>query len=478
MRADKLSMIPSIVSIADIGASAKRGYFFLRTFYDAFDGPVYAVKPGLGGKTIDEMPRVRCVDRLADIPATEPVDFAFVETPREAVPGIVQDCIEKGVKLVAIFSAGFADAGDETGLALQARIDELLRGVENPPAVIGPNGMGLFVPAIGLRWRPTLPLVPGPAGIVAQSGGLCNLLVHGLVARGIGISAALSIGNAADVTAVDVLHYLGSDSCTRFIIAYIEGTGHGQGRALLDAIAAVGKPVIAVKGGLSAQGSRAAGSHTAALAGDARAWYAALRQAGAIVASSFQDILDISSIVDARGVTATCRAAVVSMSGGYAVICSDVLAAHGIDVPPLGSGEMTGPWRAGTSLSNPVDVGATIYDTRAYARIIDTILTDESIDCIIAEIAPFYVAHPMNRNVDLATELPAILGAARSKRDVTIIAIVENTGDDETKKRLVEALRAAGIPACDDILHVARALQAVTRAARDFSANDASRARR
>jgi acetyltransferase len=454
-----LSFISSIRSIAVIGASKKRNYFFLKTFHDSFIGKIYAIKPG--GEKIGEFPDVDVYERVTDVPDDEPVDFAFIEVPREHVPQVIGDCAAKGVKLASIYSSGFADAGTDEGRDLQ---EEVLQAASGTTRLLGPNGMGLYYPRLGIRWRPSLPQVYGTVGLIVQSGGLCNLLIHGLAAEGLPISKAFSIGNAADINAIDVLSYFKDDPETSVIVVYLEGLPAGRGRQFMDVLSSCEKPVIFVKGGKTAAGSRAVRSHTATVAGVSEIWTAVVRQVGGIPAETFDDIVSAVKFLKAVGQVPIGNACMLTLSGGYAVICSDVLTGHGIVIADFSNQvreALAGILNSvGTSINNPIDIGGFIYDVDKIEAILDIVLEDGGIDGVIFEITPVYIAAQM-RGDSLGVELAPMLDRVKQRHRKPILSIVENVGYDDIKHDLKRDLTALGIPVYDDIMQVARTLKSI-----------------
>lgn len=462
-----LPCIASIKSIADIGASKKRHYVYLKTFHATFKGKIYAINPTI--KEIPEFPDVTVHARVTDIPDDEPVDFAFIEVPREHVIGVVKDCARKGVKLAAIFSSGFADAGTEEGRKLQEELARVIRDEGHGLHVIGPNGMGLYHPRLGIRWRPSLPVEHGGTGIVAQSGGFSNLLIHGLSAAGMPVSTALSIGNAMDITALDAIAFFKDDPETSIIVAYLEGIPERSGQEFMSLLHSCKKPVILVKAGRTTNGSKAARSHTASLVGNYAMWLEASKKAGAVLVETFEDVINVAKFVTSYGVKPIKNACMLTLSGGYGVICSDALASHGIDMPDFSGNErLNAALRGeissvGTSIGNPVDVGAFIYDVPKLETIALAVLDDSSVDGLIFEIAPLYVASSIRPEVHLETELPAMLGRVKQHGNKPVIVITENIGYDSVKNDIENRLRSFKIPVFSDILHVARALGYVNR---------------
>ena len=137
----------------------------------------------------------------------------------------MDECVKKGVKLVTVFTSEFSDAGTQEGEALEK---ELLRRAQNKVRILGPNGLGLYYPKIGMAWRPNFPTTSGNIGFIAQSGGICNIAIYSAIELGISYSKVFSFGNGMDLDFVDLLHYLINDPETNIILCYLEGIKQGR----------------------------------------------------------------------------------------------------------------------------------------------------------------------------------------------------------------------------------------------------------
>lgn len=451
--------------MADIGASKKRNFFFLRTFHETFKGKIYAINPGL--EKIGEFPDVEVYNRITEIPQTEQVDFAFIEVPRDKVVSVVEDCILKGVKLVAIFTANFADEHTEEGQKAQ---DELIKISRGKIRIIGPNGMGLYYPRLGIRWRASLPIVIGKTGIVAQSGGLCNLMIHGLTSENVGISKAFSIGNAIDINVLDVLNYYKEDPETDLLAAYVEGLPNNAGKKLIEIMSETNKPIVILKGGRSEIGSRAAVSHTASLVGSFQIWQNALKQAGGLLVETFEDLVDTMKYLKMVGMRKMENICLASLSGGYGVICSDTLAEHKLNMPYFKEGSVIRErlsklfTERGTSYNNPIDLAVTIYDPPKLEQIFRIILDESNIDGIIFEIAALYLVYSMKANINLSEELFKVLNNIKKDYRKPILVIIQDIGYREAQSALKDKLQSIDIPVYSDILHIARVLKRLNQA--------------
>jgi acyl-CoA synthetase (NDP forming) len=223
--------------------------------------------------------------------------------------------------------------------------------------------------------------------------------------------------------------------------------------------------VILVKGGRTASGSKAALSHTASLVGNFAAWQAVARQAGVYLVETFEDVIDLAKHVTYHGKRRVKSACMLTLSGGYGVICSDTLTSYDIVLPDFaGNARLQESLRyvlgsVGTSIGNPVDVGAFIYDVSKLETIANAVLSEPTIDALIFEIAPLYVASSLRPDVHLETELPDMLERVKKASRKPVLVICEDIGFDAVRNDIVSRLRKVQIPVYADIMHVARVLR-------------------
>ncbi|GAG49986.1 unnamed protein product, partial [marine sediment metagenome] len=196
------------------------------------------------------------------------------------------------MKCIHFFTAGFSETGEEELAELEAQVVQ--RAVEAGIRVIGPNCMGLYVPASRLAFMPGFTTEPGTVAFISQSGGNATEMVYSSAPRGVRYSKVVSYGNAADIDEGELLDYLAADPESEIICAYIEGVK--DGRCFFQAMrrAAAAKPVIVLKGGRTEAGTRAVHSHTGSLAGSAEVFDGLLRQVGAVRADSVEEMVDLA----------------------------------------------------------------------------------------------------------------------------------------------------------------------------------------
>ena len=330
------------------------GGLFLNSLLDQDYGRqhgLYAVNPKL-----EEVNGVRCYPSVLDCP--EPVDHVISQIPAEGLPGLVDECIEKGVRSIHSFTAGLSETGEAELADVEHEIVSKLQaaGIR----LIGPNCMGLYVPGVGLSFFPGLPKQPGNVFMLSQSGANAGVMLRSLTERGIRFSKGVSYGNGADLRGHDFLDYALADTQSEYVVGYVEGVR--DGRAFFAALKRLAreKPTVLLKGGITSDGARAANSHTGSLAGSVQVFDAMCRQAGAWRAERMDELLDLATVVtskvrDVRGPNVT----LIGAGGGFAVLSSDQIALAGLRVPPLPEAVQAELREfipiAGTSVRNPVD---------------------------------------------------------------------------------------------------------------------------
>ena len=343
----------AIVGVPRDVRSPRGGGFLLALMEQGFHErkPLYLVNPN-----VDEIRGLACYPSLLDTPG--PVDHVISSVPARAVEELVEQAIEKGVRSIHFFTAGFAESGEPHLSKLQ---DEVIgRATAAGIRVIGPNCMGLYVPSEGLAFQGGFPTEPGRVMGISQSGGNAMEIVFGLAQRGVRFSKLVSFGNGADVAAPELFDYAAGDPESDVVISYLEGADNG--RALFEAVrrCAREKPTIILKGGLTAAGARAANSHTASLAGSQEIFEAMCRQTGAIRAETMEELHDllIGVTTNVRHVQGG-RAMMVGGGGGFSVLAADAMARVGVDLPELAEQTTAGLRElmpvAGNSIRNPID---------------------------------------------------------------------------------------------------------------------------
>ena len=372
---------PRSVAIAGVSIQqpgfAGVGVGFLLSLMELGFPAIYPVNP-----KYQEIEGLRCYASVLDIDG--PVDHVISSVPARIVPQLVEDCIAKGVRSVHFFTAGFRETGDDEMAELERQVVGRLTGAGI--RVFGPNCMGLYVPESKLAFMLGFPAEAGPVGFISQSGGNAGEMIYTAAVRGIRFSKVVSYGNASDIEESALLSYLAADPRTEVICAYIEGVK--DGRRFFEAVreAAAAKPVIVLKGGRTAAGTRAVMSHTASLAGSLAVFDSLCRQVNAVRASSVEEMADLTVAFRYMSAPAGPGVAVVGGGGGFSVFAADEIVDAGLQCPVLPDdtqkalGEINPV--AGTSVRNPVDTIA-IFEAPKLEQTLRIIGEAENIDVIL-----------------------------------------------------------------------------------------------
>ncbi|NLT73373.1 MAG: acetate--CoA ligase family protein [Chloroflexi bacterium] len=372
-------------SIAVIGASAdstKLGYQVLSNLVSSgFPGAIYPINP-----TATEILGLKVFKSVLDVPG--PIDMVVILIPSRAVVSVMRECGQKGVQGAVIITAGFREAGPG-GVALEKELLEVAD--EYGIRVIGPNCLGIidtFVP-MNVSFAAGTPK-SGSIAFMSQSGALCTAILDYALAETIGFSHFVSLGNKADVDEVSLLEAWGDDDRTNVIIAYIEGLKDGA-QFIKQARATAGRmPIIAVKSGRTASGSRAVSSHTGSLAGADAAYSAGFKQAGVLRAETVEELFDFSTAFAYQPLLKGNRIAIVTNAGGPGVMATDALEMNGLvlaSLSPETQEALKSELPAAASAHNPVDV---LGDARSdrYMKALEVVLADANVDGVLVIVTP------------------------------------------------------------------------------------------
>ncbi len=310
-------------SVAVIGASRKPrkfGHVIFKNFIESeYKGKIYPINPKaekiLGFKTY---PSINAVpDKL---------DLAIIAIPAPIVPSIIDECLSKKINAAIIISGGFREIG-EKGNKLELEIKKKIEG--SNLRIIGPNCIGIYDPVNHVdtlflpRYRLRRPK-NGPIAFISQSGAFGSAVLDWAASQDIGISKFVSIGNKIDVDEVDLLNYLADDPQTRCIAVYVENIRRGRDFLRISSRITQKKPLIVLKGGLTNEGASAALSHTGSLAGSAKIYEGAFKQAGVIQSQAVDELLDYARALAYQSTPKGSKnIAIVTNGGGFGVISTD-----------------------------------------------------------------------------------------------------------------------------------------------------------
>jgi acyl-CoA synthetase (NDP forming)/GNAT superfamily N-acetyltransferase len=373
-----------------------------------FAGRIYPVNPHT-----DEVAGVPCVRAIADLP--DDVDLAIVAVPAAAVPDVAGQCGQRGVRSLVVVTSGLGAAGPELLAACR----------KYGMRLVGPNCFGIAVPGIGLdatfgRDRP----LNGTAGLVVQSGGIGVSLAGHLSRLGIGISSFASVGDKYDVSGNDLLAWWEQDQQTKMAILYLESFGNPRKFARTARRVGAQMPVLTVVGGRSADGQRAAQSHTAAAATPLATRQALFEQAGIIATESLGELIGAAAFLSCQSCPAGRRVAVVSNAGGAGVLAADACADEGLVLAPISEParrRLAEILPSGATIANPVDTTAAI-DAAAFGACLEAVAADPGIDAVIAVIVPTGVADLTDALACARLSKPFVVSVLDQAEDVRLLA--------------------------------------------------------
>jgi len=377
-------------SVAVVGASRKPdtvGFSLVENLKSCgFTGPIYPVN-----RNANEISGLRCYPTLTAVGAA--IDLAIIAVPAAHVEDTIVECGRIGVRGVLVISAGFAEMSKEGRLA-QEKITQLVRA--SGMRMVGPNCLGMLNtdPRISMNatFAPAWPPA-GNIGMLSQSGALGLAILDYVRTLNAGISSFVSVGNKADVSGNDLLCYWAEDPRTDVILLYLESFGNPRHFARIAPDVARKKPIVAVKSGRSAAGTRAASSHSASLASLDVAVDALFEQAGVIRTNTLEELFDVAVLLSTQPVPTGARVGVVTNAGGPGILFADACEAAHLQVPELTPATLESlrsllPPQAG--LSNPIDMIASASAAQ-YEHTIASVGADPNVDAIVVIYIPLFL---------------------------------------------------------------------------------------
>jgi acetate---CoA ligase (ADP-forming) len=434
-------------SVAVYGASPRRGTIGGELFRNLLAGgfPGAIVPVNRGGEAVAGIPGHTALKGVAEVP-----DLAVICVPAAFVLDAASDALEAGTRALCVVSAGFAEVGRE-GAELQDAVLALVRA--HGGRLIGPNCLGIASTAARLNATfAAQPLPPGSVGFASQSGALGLAVVEQARERGLGLSAFVSLGNKADVSSNDLLEHWEDDDATSVIALYLESFGNPFRFGRIARRVARHKPVLALKGGSTAAGAKAAASHTAALATSDAAVDALFHQAGVLRAKTLSEFLDAAVVLSSQPVPLGPRVAVVTNAGGLGILFSDAGAAEGLELPEP-SAETCESLRAvlpaEASLTNPIDLlGSATAET--FAAVLPPLLADPSFDAICV----LFVRPVVATAADVERAVDRVVGEAGEHKPVVAVLLSSEVRSEAESPRHIAtfaspeaAARALGVGA-------------------------------
>ncbi len=454
---DKI-FFPESVAIVGISrtSSGLGGQFFLKNLQRAgYPGRIYLINP-----TAREINGRPAYPNISALP--EAVDLSIVCVPAQLVPSVLEECGRKDVRNVHILSSGFKELGTPEGVRLENEIQrEATKGRLN---VIGPNCMGPYVPKSRLMLWGQIPAATGSLAFLSQSGTLTQRMSEHAHFMGMGISKAVSFGNAAVLDSTDYLEYLAEDEQTRVIGLYLESVRNG-GR-FLDLARRINptKPLVLWKGGETSSGAGAVASHTGTLSGEEKIWESGLKQAGVTRVRSLEELAGTAmaflNLPPAKGR----RLFILGGGGGNSVYYADICMRLGLQVPAL-AGETREKVAAlipaiGSFARNPVDAWRSFYDPDFMGKILDLVFEDPDLDMIIVDRLIPRMTYAMPDEKDATPAAVDYLRKNRSRKPLAVV--VDGSGEDPflaaEAARMRQLFCQAGVPAYPSLPLAAQAL--------------------
>ena len=438
--------------VAVIGASSKElsiGNRVIKNLIDfGFKGEIYPINP-----KADEIRGIKAFKSITDCP--DNIDVVHMVIPAKFVPQAVEDCGKKGVKNIIINSGGFSETGAE-GEAIEK--DFLARAANYGIRILGPNCQGIINSDPRIRAYCNFTFTkpePGFISIVALSGGVAEVIHQGFAAMGVGTRIYASNGNACDVTIPEIIRYLGEDDGTRVIVTYVEGLRDPANFMQTVREVAARKPILAMKAGRTAEGAKAAASHTGGLAKEDLATDLIFKKAGVVTFTDEGELIQAAAAFATQPIPQGNRVGIITNTGGPAVIATDVFVGAGCQLPPLSDKnveKLKTTLYPEASVRNPIDVLAT--GTAAHYRAcMDAMLEDDAFDCIFINfVTPFFVD-----NESIAREIVAVSQLQRKPLVCNLMT------DRQQWTEVVNILRDGGVPCFSLPGEAARAMAALVR---------------
>ncbi|MDP2855163.1 MAG: CoA-binding protein [Smithellaceae bacterium] len=433
-------------SIAVIGASDNLGggkmpYFQILQM-NGFKGALYPVNPRRG--VVSGVKAYASIDELP-----EPVDFAIVAAPLEQSIDIIKAAVRKQIKFIHFFTSGFGETGNrqlEEDLIREARKGNL--------RIVGPNCVGIHCSESKISFTLTpLQESPGAVAFLGQSGGVTANFLAMASTRKIVLNKVVSYGNQIDLRIEDYLDYLANDKNIRLIACYIEDIKNTETFLKTLRRTTAIKPVIILKGGKTETGSKAAASHTGAMASNYTIWAAAVRQYGAILVDDFEQMMDLVMLGTIQKTLTGKRVGFLGAGGGVSVLFSDLAVKSGLALPELGAKaqKMINEKIMGvnTSTTNPIDLGAFGFDLNIMLHTMKALDEDDGIDVIV----PYFSVEYIMRSelfLNVKNNNDTIFEMAKQIKKPVIPILASFVEDDLDAERIristFAALRKAGFP--------------------------------
>ena len=421
-------------SVAIIGASNNPysiGHIVLKNLAQyGFNGPIYPINPK--ERSIRSF---KCFKSVLDVP--DDIDLVNISISHKLVPHVIEECGRKGVKFAIVHTAGYKEVGEE-GKQRERDLVELAH--QHGMRIFGPNSQGIqnADPEISVYANFTfVPQKPGNVSIVAQGGGMGEMLKLHLHNVGLGHRMYCSYGNEADLTMPEILDYYGRDEGTKAILVVVESFKDPAHFLEVASRVTAHKPILAIKSGRTKEGSVAVSSHTGRLVDQTTMAEAMFRKAGVLSFRDTHQMVKAASGFSLQEPPPGRRIGLITNTGGPGIMMVDTAIDHGLTLArwsEAGKARLAESLYAEASLGNPVDVVATANADHYFAAV-DTLLREDGTDMVLV----FFVTAPFTDTDAIARRIKEATDAS----DKPVVVVIETYSE---WYGLIDKLRAGGLP--------------------------------
>ena len=424
-------------SVAVIGAAREKkkvGHTILCNIINSgYKGKLFPINP-----RADKICGVKCYPSILNVSCD--IDLAIIVIPSMLVMGVLEECSKKNVKWSIIISAGFKESGIEGARRERYLVEKAKNyGIR----ILGPNCLGIIDTScpVNASFSPNMP-PGGRIGFISQSGALGVSILDWAKTNGIGFSKFVSLGNKADISENDLIEEWEDDKNTEVITAYLEGVKYGREFIKISSRVSKKKPIIVIKSGNTDAGARAVSSHTGTLAGSAKAYEAAFKQAGIIRANNLRDLFNYASAFSYQPLPKDKKVAIITNAGGPGIMATDSCEKNGITLASFGSKTIDDLKKFlpdAASLYNPVDIlGDALADR--YRKALEAVIRDNNVDAVVVMLTP----QGMTQSLETARSIVEIT----KESDRHIPVLTSFMGGSEVEKA-IEFLAEKNIPNFD-----------------------------
>jgi acetyltransferase len=437
--------------VAVVGASANPysiGHIVIKNLSTyGYKGPIFPINPKGG-----HIRSFKAFKSVLDVP--DVIDLVNISVKHSLVPAVLEECGKKGVKFAIVHTAGFKEVGEE-GIQREREMVELAHS--HGMRLFGPNSQGIqnADPEVSVYANFTfVPMKPGNISIIAQGGGMGEMLKLHLHNVGIGHRMYCSYGNECDLTMPEILDYYGQDEGTRVIMMQTES--FKDPAAFLEVASRITPkvPILAIKAGRTREGSVAVSSHTGTLVDQARMASAMYQKAGVVEFHDTDEMIKAAIAFSTQEPPCGRRIGMITNTGGPGIQAVDEAVDHGLELATwseAGRAKLEESLYAEASLGNPVDVVATANADHYHAAV-ETLLAEEGTDMVLV----FFVTAPFTDTEAIARRIKEATDAS----DKPVVVVVETYSEFYG---LIDNLRQSDLPVYEFAEDGARALSAMVR---------------